>query len=161
MFAIFMTVLVALALLVAFLNFRKTAPVAVANGVANPNLAGPSAIVDVTEANFASEVKASAIPVLVEFYTDSCPSCIAQAPVLEQVASEYKGKVKFARINVEKFPRLYRRMKFRYVPTMVIVKANPAVQLSHVGFADRDELVAFIENGLKATGTVGLTILDD
>lgn len=160
MFAIFMTVLVVLALLVAILNFRKGTP-AVANGIANPNASGPSAVVDVTEANFDAEVKASTLPVFVEFYTETCPSCVAQRPVLEQVANEYAGKVKFTKINVEKFPRLYRRMKFRYVPTMVIVKANPAVQLTHVGYADRDELVAFIENGIKATGTVGLTILDD
>ncbi len=79
-------------------------------------------IVELTDANFETEVLKSPLPVLIDFWAAWCGPCRAIAPVVEELAREYKGKVKVGKMNVddhEKVPQTYQIMS---IPTLLFFK---------------------------------------
>jgi len=75
---------------------------------------------DFDSANFESEVLKSQKPVLVDFWAEWCVPCKAVAPVIDQLATEYSGKMIFGKVDVERSPQIASRLGIRSIPTMIV-----------------------------------------
>jgi thioredoxin 2 len=80
--------------------------------------------VTVTDATFAAEVERSPVPVLLDLWAPWCGPCQMIAPVIEDLASEMAGRVKFAKLNVDENPATAARFKVSSIPTLLILKAG-------------------------------------
>jgi len=98
-----------------------------------------NAVTQINESNFESEVLQSAHPVLVDFWAEWCGPCKMLAPVLEEVAGEFSGRVKVAKVNVDENPALAARFSVRSIPTLVYF-ANGNVQGQTVGLVSKKAL---------------------
>jgi thioredoxin 1 len=83
--------------------------------------------VEVTDDTFESEVVSSDIPVLVDFWADWCAPCKMIAPIVEDLAGEYDGKVKFAKMDVDANPTVPGSFGIRSIPTLLIFKGGSPV----------------------------------
>ena len=100
-----------------------------------------------TTADFDKEVLEADIPVLVDFYADWCVPCKMMAPVIEQLAEEYDGKLKVGKCNIDEEEEIRARYGVMSIPTMkVFVKGEEAVSV--VGQMTKEELVAEISKVL-------------
>ncbi len=86
-----------------------------------------AATLSVSDATFEKEVLQSAEPVLVDFFAEWCGPCKAMAPALEQVAAEMKGKVKFAKLDVDQNPQVTQKYTIQAMPTLMIFKGGKKV----------------------------------
>jgi len=100
-----------------------------------------------TAANFDSEVLASKIPVLVDFYADWCGPCKMMAPVIEELAKKYDGKVKIGKCNIDEEDGLARMYRVMSIPTMKIF-VNGKEEGTIVGAVPQEELEAQIKKVL-------------
>src|SRR5467141_4804482 len=89
-------------------------------------------IVEVTDANFDSDVLKSDKPVLIDFWAPWCGPCRAIAPIVEELAGEYAGKLKIVKLNVDDNPRTPARYGVRGIPNLLLFK-NGEVQQQIVG----------------------------
>lgn len=101
------------------------------------------ATIAVNEKNFASEVTACALPVLVDFYVDWCSPCRMVAPLLETLSGELEGKAKFAKVEVSENPDLARRYRVQSVPTMMVFR-NGKVTDTLVGAVGKEQIAGII-----------------
>jgi thioredoxin 1 len=76
-------------------------------------------IVTLTQENFAKEVLQSSTPVLVDFWGEWCPPCRAIAPILDELAEEYDGRVKIGKVNTEEQPSLAAEYGVKAIPTLL------------------------------------------
>jgi len=83
--------------------------------------------VNVTDGTFEDEVIGSDVPVLVDFWADWCAPCKIIAPIVEELAGEYDGKVKFAKIDVDTNPRVATQYGIRSIPTLLIFSGGSPV----------------------------------
>ena len=79
-------------------------------------------IVTLTEENFPQEVLQSPVPVLVDFWAEWCGPCKMVAPILDELAGEYDGKVKVAKVNIDEYQGLASQYGIRAIPTLLIFK---------------------------------------
>lgn len=100
-----------------------------------------------TEDNFSGEISSSPVPVLVDFWAKWCSPCHAIAPLLDDLASEYDGQVRFGKVNIEEQPRLAAEYRISGVPTLLLFK-DGQVQDVIVGLKSRLDLKASIERVL-------------
>ncbi len=100
-----------------------------------------------TDADFEADVLQSDIPVLVDFWAEWCGPCKMIAPVLDDVASEYAGKVKIAKINIDDHPQVAGKFAVRSIPTLMLFK-NGQVESQSVGVVSKGKLIATLENSL-------------
>ncbi len=103
-----------------------------------------SSTVAVDETNFESEVIDSATPVLVDFYSDTCGPCKRMEPILGEVANEYQGSLKVARVDVLRTPHLSQKYKVGPIPAFMVFKEGKCEQVM-VGAMPKSELVAMVK----------------
>jgi thioredoxin 1 len=103
----------------------------------------------VTEAGFADEVLHSASPVLVDFWAEWCGPCKMIAPVLEESAESYAGRMNVAKVNVDENQALAARYHVRGIPTLVLFKDGEVVA-TKVGAVSKSQLAAFIDANLSS-----------
>lgn len=84
-------------------------------------------IIELSEQNFEQELSASTLPVLVDFYVPWCGPCKMLAPMLDQLAGEMGGMVKFAKVNVDEAPEIAGRFDITGVPTLILFKNGEPV----------------------------------
>jgi thioredoxin 1 len=109
----------------------------------------PSEVLDVTQANFDEKVLQSPIPVLVDFWAEWCGPCRQLAPVIKQLASEYQGKLRVAKVDADANPELAAKFQVRALPTLLFIKAG-AVAGSLVGNQPKATLARHIDTVLAA-----------
>ena len=105
------------------------------------------AIIHVTDASFADDVLASNIPVLVDFWAAWCGPCKMIAPILDEVAGAYQGKLQVAKMNVDENANTPAQFGVRSIPYMVLVKDGKVVD-SVVGAVPKAKLVDMINKAI-------------
>ena len=95
-----------------------------------------------TKENFESEVINSEIPVIVDFWATWCGPCKMIAPVLEEFAEEYDGKVKVGKVNVDEQGELAMNFKIEVIPTLILCKDGEPVDMMS-GYCQMDTLERF------------------
>ncbi len=107
-------------------------------------------VVVVNENNFQGEVIKSELPVLVDFYADWCGPCKRQAPILEELAVKYKGKIKFAKLNVDENQNLSATYRIDAIPHLIVFKNGKVID-NIIGLHSKadmeNELSALLVNG--------------
>ncbi|MCQ2456377.1 MAG: thioredoxin [Clostridia bacterium] len=91
------------------------------------------------ESNFASEVLASPIPVLVDFFATWCGPCRMLAPTVEEIAREYEGRVKVGKVDVDVSPAIAQMLEIESIPTLILFKdGKPAGKV--VGYVPKEKI---------------------
>ena len=94
---------------------------------------------DVTDQTFEDEVIQADVPTLVDFWAPWCGPCRMVAPIVEELAGEYDGRVKFVKVNTDENPQVSTRYNVRSIPTLLLFKGGePAGQI--VGFRPKKDL---------------------
>ncbi|MDI6749174.1 MAG: thioredoxin TrxA [Pseudomonadota bacterium] len=101
----------------------------------------------VTDASFKSDVLESPIPVLVDYWAEWCGPCKMIAPILDEVAKEYSGRLKVAKLNIDENPKTPGEYGIRGIPTLILFK-NGNVEATKVGALSKSQLTAFIDSNL-------------
>ena len=102
----------------------------------------------VTDANFDSEVLKSTVPVLVDFWAEWCAPCRMIAPIVDDIARDYAGKVKVCKLNVDDSQSLASKYGIRSIPSLLIFKAGSVVN-QVIGAVPKSELVKRLDVILK------------
>jgi thioredoxin 1 len=102
---------------------------------------------EVTDANFEEEVLKSDKPVLVDFWAPWCGPCRMVAPVVEQLAEEYDGKVKFLKLNTDDNVQTAARYGIRSIPTLLMFKGGEPVD-QVIGFRPKGDLKRTVDKAL-------------
>ncbi len=92
-----------------------------------------------TDENFEEEVVKSDIPVLVDFYADWCGPCKMLTPIIEELATEYEGKVKIGKVDVDEAGAVAGKYGVMSIPTIIFFKGGEVVDQA-VGFVPKEEL---------------------
>jgi len=106
-------------------------------------------IVELTDANFDQEVLKSDLPVLVDFWAEWCAPCRMIAPTVDAIASEYAGRLKVGKVNVDFNNETAARYMIRGIPTLLLFRGGKVVD-QRVGAVGKAELVRMIEPHLAA-----------
>ncbi len=104
-------------------------------------------IVHVTDSSFDQEVLHSATPVLVDYWAEWCGPCKMIAPILDEVAREYSGRLKVAKINIDENAATPPKYGIRGIPTLMLFKGG-SVEATKVGALSKSQLAAFIDSNL-------------
>ena len=104
-------------------------------------------IVHVSDSSFEQDVLKSNGPVLLDFWAEWCGPCKMIAPILDQIAAEYAGKVVVAKMNVDENPRTPMKFSVRGIPTLILFK-NGQLQGQKIGAVRKADVVAFLDSNL-------------
>ena len=105
------------------------------------------ATVKVDKSNFKSDVLDASEPVVVDFWAEWCGPCKMIAPALEDIATELKGKVKVAKLNIEENPELAAEYGVRSIPTLLIFKGGEVADMK-IGAAPKTALSHWISGAV-------------
>jgi thioredoxin len=114
-----------------------------ANG--GPSVSGN--IVYLTDDSFEDEVVNAEGPVLVDYWADWCGPCKMIAPILDEIAEEYKDKIKIAKLNIDENPGTPPKYGIRGIPTLMLFKGGN-VEATKVGAVSKSQLTAFIDSNV-------------
>lgn len=112
-----------------------------------PNAAAEEALnrlSSVDESNFESEVIDSQTPVLVDFYSDTCAPCKKMEPILAELATEYQGSLKVARIDVLRAPHLAQKYQISAIPVFMVFKEGKC-EYTTTGAMPKNQVVAMVK----------------
>jgi thioredoxin 1 len=101
----------------------------------------------VTDGNFESEVLQSQTPVLVDYWAEWCGPCKMIAPILDEVAKEYAGKLKVVKLNIDENQNTPAKFGIRGIPTLMLFKGGN-VEATKVGALSKSQLTAFIDSNI-------------
>jgi thioredoxin 1 len=109
--------------------------------VSNPH------IVHTSDSTFGEDVLKSQTPVLLDFWAEWCGPCKMIAPILDEIANEYQGRVKVAKLNIDENPQTPPKFGIRGIPTLILFK-NGTVEAQKVGALSKSQLSAFLDSNL-------------
>ena len=104
--------------------------------------------VAIEDANFAKVVLQAKTPVLVDFWAPWCGPCRMVAPVVDELAKEYDGRVSFGKVNVDDSPKIASQYGIMSIPTLILFKDGKPVS-NIIGFRPKDELKQNLEAALE------------
>ena len=105
-------------------------------------------IVHITDDTFEAEVLEAEQPVLVDYWAEWCGPCRMIAPILDDVAADYAGRVKICKLNVDENQATPPRYGIRGIPTLMLFR-NGNVEATKVGALSKSQLVAFLDSSLR------------
>ncbi|MFH1855614.1 MAG: thioredoxin [Candidatus Omnitrophota bacterium] len=100
-----------------------------------------------TDENFEEEVMKTDVPVLVDFWAEWCMPCKMIAPLLKEIAEEYRGKIKVCKVNVEEAPVTSAEHNVMSIPTLIIFKDGEEKQKT-VGAVSKEKIISMFKSYL-------------
>ncbi|MGB5261321.1 MAG: thioredoxin TrxA [Gammaproteobacteria bacterium] len=104
-------------------------------------------ILQLTDDSFEEDVIKSSSPVLVDYWAEWCGPCKMIAPILDEIASEYHGKITVAKLNIDDNPQTPPKYGIRGIPTLMLFK-DGNVEATKVGALSKSQLTAFIDSNI-------------
>jgi thioredoxin 1 len=104
-------------------------------------------ILHVSDGSFEQEVLKSDVPVLVDYWAEWCGPCKMIAPILDEIADEYDGKVRIAKLNIDDNPTTPPKYGIRGIPTLMLFKGGE-VEATKVGALSKSQLTAFLDQSI-------------
>lgn len=104
-------------------------------------------ITHLSDASFEQDVLQSQIPVLVDYWAEWCGPCKMIAPILDEIAKEYAGRLKIAKLNIDDNQQTPPKYGIRGIPTLMLFK-NGNVEATKVGALSKSQLTAFIDSNI-------------
>ena len=106
-----------------------------------------NSIIHVTDASFEQDVLKAARPVLLDFWAEWCGPCKMIAPILDELAAEYKDKVRIAKLNIDENPQTPPKFGIRGIPTLILFK-NGQAEGQKIGAVRKTDVAAFLDSKL-------------
>jgi thioredoxin 1 len=104
-------------------------------------------ILHTSDQNFENDVLKSDLPVLVDYWAEWCGPCKMIAPILDEIATDYDGRVKVVKLNIDENPQTPPRYGIRGIPTLMLFKGGN-VEATKVGAVTKSHLSAFLDTNL-------------
>jgi thioredoxin 1 len=104
-------------------------------------------ILSLSDASFETDVLQSDVPVLVDYWAEWCGPCKMISPILEEIATEYEGRVRVAKLNIDENPGTPPKFGIRGIPTLMLFK-NGEVEATKVGALSKSQLTAFLDQSI-------------
>jgi len=104
-------------------------------------------IIHVSDSTFEEQVLKSDNPVLVDYWAEWCGPCKMIAPILDEVAKDYGGKLTIAKLNIDENPETPPKFGIRGIPTLMLFR-NGSVEATKVGALSKSQLTAFLDSNL-------------
>jgi thioredoxin 1 len=104
-------------------------------------------IIHVSDSSFEQDVLQSNVPVLLDFWAEWCGPCKMIAPILDQIAAEYAGRVTVAKMNVDENPKTPMKFNVRGIPTLILFK-NGLLEGQKIGAVRKADVAAFLDSKL-------------
>ena len=104
-------------------------------------------IINTTDSSFEQDVLHSETPVLVDYWAEWCGPCKMIAPILEEIAKEYDGKIKVGKLNIDENSDTPPKYGIRGIPTLMLFK-NGNVEATKVGALSKSQLTAFLDSNI-------------
>ena len=108
-------------------------------------------MLEISKDNYEKEVKQSKTPIIIDFWAEWCGPCRQLAPIFEAVSTEYKGKLKFAKLDSQKYPNIAGENGVTGIPCMIVFNKGEEVDRI-IGFMDMDSLKEEIDAILQKIG---------
>jgi thioredoxin len=107
-------------------------------------------VVHTTDDNFASDVLNADVPVLLDFWAEWCGPCKMIAPALDAIASEYEGRLRVVKLNIDENPQTPPKYNIRSIPTLLLFNGG-SVAAQQVGAVSKAQLESFINANLRSS----------
>ncbi len=104
-------------------------------------------IINISDESFETDVLNADEPILVDYWAEWCGPCKSIAPLLEEVAKEYSGRIRIGKLDIEQNKQTPPKYNIRGIPTLMIFK-NGHVEATKVGMVNRAQLTEFIEEAI-------------